>query len=79
MLKCAFSSSVITAISEAIDPSNKIWVVLNSPSYVSGDVVTGSVEMVNIFLLFMNISFLLIISINRIALYHSMQEESFSK
>lgn len=39
-------SSAITAISEAIDSSNKIWVQTNSPTYVGGEVVIGTVEMV---------------------------------
>jgi len=38
-------ASAVTAVVEAIDSSNKIWITLNQPSYVSGDVVSGTVEM----------------------------------
>ena len=35
----------IVAISEAIDPSNKIWINFNKHTFVGGDVITGTVEM----------------------------------
>jgi hypothetical protein len=33
-----------------IDASNKIYITLNQPSYIGGDVVGGTVEMVFVFL-----------------------------
>lgn len=37
--------SLLKAVVESIDPSNRIWVTLNQQSYVAGDVVSGTVEM----------------------------------
>lgn len=36
----------IDTVSEYIDSSNKIYITLNQPSYVGGDVVGGTVELV---------------------------------
>lgn len=38
-------SGAIVAISEAIDPSNRIWINFNKHTFVGGDVITGTVEM----------------------------------
>jgi len=40
----ALKGAVLSAL-ECIDPANRIWVTLNQPSYVGGDMVSGTVEM----------------------------------
>jgi len=41
----ALVNTVTNVIEGSIDGRNKIWVTLNQPSYVGGDVVAGTVEM----------------------------------
>ena len=55
----------IEAATECIDSSNKIYVTLSQPSYVGGDVVGGTVELVCTFSLFSSsLSFYTYLSVN---------------